>query len=216
MKMNRYTHCPARRRRVSVLCALMLAVLLAVCAPAAHADADRENVVSPGEVPVVPSASDVVPGEFVRVKAVPANIDIPEFYQEVINVSGMYIFTMPDGTVHKRIYGALDDVFGWYIPVGLDNVVPPGSEPINTTKDSLLYYEAVSEAEREAMYRQDYSGIIPPDEAVTHVDELNGVDMEDITFYCVAGVVLLCLIITIGAMAARNRKPEQDEYGGHR
>lgn len=184
----------------ALLCALLLAVCALLCVPAAYAEG-ASPAVSAADV----SSSDA-PADFTRVVAVPANVDIPDFYQEVINVSGMYIFTLPDGTVHKRIYGAIGDVYGWYIPVGQENIVYEGSRPIDPTDDALLYYAAVSVAERESMERQDFSGLLPPDEGVTEVDQVNGMPMSDVVFYCAAGVVLLCLLITIGATRARSKK----------
>ncbi len=187
----------------ALLCALFMAVSALLCVPAAYAE---------GAAPEVSSAdvsSSDIPADFTRVLAVPANVDIPDFYQEVINVSGMYIFTLPDGTVYKRIYGAIDDVYGWYIPVGQENIVYAGSHPIDPTDDALLYYAAVSVAERESMERQDFSGLLPPDEGVTEVEQVNGMAMNDVVFYCAAGAVLLCLLITIGATKARSGKKSE-------
>lgn len=178
-----------------------------------------------GAAPVVPhnsvSSADTVSGSdesgrepayFTRVASVPANVHIPEFYQQVVNVSGMYIFTMPDGTVHKRIYGALDDNFGWYLPEGPDNTVYTDSLPINTADDSKMYYDAVNQAELESLERQEFAGILPPEEFVTEVDQVKGVPVDDLIFYCVAGAVLLCLLITVGATAIRSsaRRKEND------
>ncbi len=202
----------SRRCAAMLLCAAAVFSALMLYAPEALAGADATAPVSATEVPVEPE-QETTSGEFNRVAAVPANIIVPDFYQEVINVSGMYIFTMPDGTVYKRIYGALDGIYGWYEPVGLDNRVPVNSPAIDTTEDALMYYAAVSEAEKEAMARQEYSGILPPDEAVTQVEELNGVAVSDVVFYCIAGAVALCLVITVFALSKR-RAQEAEEYTG--
>lgn len=199
-KLNR-SAAPAARLAAAVLCALMLCAAL-WCAPTAYAQ--TEGVISPTEVPVEP-VPEGSPADFVRVAAVPANVDIPDFYQQVVNVSGMYIFTMPDGTIHKRIYGALNDVYGWYEPVGQDNIVYEGSQPIDTTQDAIMYYAALSEAERESMARQDFFGLFAPEEGVTQVEQVQGIPMSELTFYCVAGVVGLCFIITVAALFSRSR-----------
>lgn len=190
-----------------MLCVVALAVSWSIHSPVAYAEGNGM------QVPVVASDSDAAEqsGQFLRVVAVPANVDIPDFYQQVINVSGMYIFTMPNGTIHKRIYGALDDVYGWYEPVGQDNIVPAGSIPIDTAKDAEMYYAAVSKAELEAMDRQDFAGILPPEDSVTEVDKLNGVPVDDLVFYCASGVVALCLLITVGALIARAVARRKDE-----
>lgn len=201
MKLNKYAAAPAVRLAAAVLCALVFITLSGTGAPAAYAQADSA-VVSASQVPEEPTPNGT-PADFERVTAVPANVDIPDFYQQVVNVSGMYIFTMPDGTIYKRIYGALNGVYGWYEPVGQDNIVYEGSRPIDPTQDALMYYAAVSEAEMESMPRQDFSGLFPPEEGVTQVEQVQGVPMEELTFYCVAGVVGLCFIITVAAFAAR-------------
>lgn len=207
-----------RRALLRWLAVLIVPVVLvaAVCTgmPAFAETDDTSAVVSPTETPVVPDPYEPLPegesGDFVRVAAVPANVYIPEFYQQVVNVSGMYIFTLPDGTVHKRLYGALNDKYGWYEPVGQDNIVYEGSLPISVADDAALYYSAVDQAELNAMDRQEYAGILPPEENTVQVEQLNGVPIGDITFYCVAGVVALCILIILCAAVSRGsnrRKP---------
>jgi len=219
MKMNEYSF-PARRcSLVATVLAAVLLALLCTGGAAVYAQAPTDQQ-APAETPTVSAAdtsfSDIPagdPGDFLRVVSVPANVQIPDFYQQVINVSGMYIFTMPDGTIYKRIYGALDDVYGWYEPVGHDNLVLKGSLPVDTAEDARMYYAALSQAELDAMERQDYSGILPPEEAVTAVDEVRGVTLSDLTYYFVGGAVALCLAITVGALIARSRHRDDEWYG---
>jgi len=207
MEINKYAHAPAVRRWAAALCLAILCTFWGWRAPAVYAqtaDEDPPEVVSSSEIPEQTDPEEPgIPADFTRVAAVPANVDIPDFYQQVINVSGMYIFTLPDGTIHKRIYGAVDDVYGWYEPKGQDNIVYVGSPLIDTNEDALMYYAAVSKADREAMPRQDFSGLLPPEDGVTAVDQVQGVPVSELIFYCIAGVVGLCLVISIGALAVQ-------------
>lgn len=154
------------------------------------------------------SDSDIPPediGNFERVSMVPMNVEIPEFYREVVNVSGMYIFTLNDGTVYKRIYGSLDGVYGWYEPVGPRNYVLKDSMPINTDNDIRLYKSSEA-ANPHVIPSQDYSGILRPDESVTNVVAVFGVPMASLFFYGGIGALLLCLVILIASRIADRRK----------
>ena len=218
MKMNGYSSRTQRSALSLLLVIAALMTLLCSGGPAVYAQAPVDQAaVSSADI----SSSDISgsdlptgdPGDFTRVISVPVNVQIPDFYQQVINVSGMYIFTMPDGKIYKRIYGALDDVYGWYEPVGPDNIVYRGSEPVDVAADSRMYYAALSQAELDAMERQDYAGILPPEDGVTIVDEVRGVTLSDLTYYLVGGAVALCLLITVGALIARSRHREDEWYG---
>ena len=218
MKMNGYSFRRGHRVPALLLTAATLLTILCGGGSVAYAQAPvDQTAVSSADISSSDlSSSDVPtgdPGDFTRVVSVPANIHIPDFYQQVINVSGMYIFTMPDGKIYKRIYGALDDVYGWYEPVGADNIVYRGSEPVDISADSRMYYAALSQAELDAMERQDYAGILPPEDAVTAVDEVQGVTLSDLTYYFVGGAVALCLLITVGALVLRSGK-RPDEWNG--
>lgn len=216
--MNRYASLFIRAARSAAAAAVAFALTAGVITSAVPA------VYAEGQAPVVShssvSSADVLsgtdlsghqPAYFTRVASVPANVHIPDFYQQVVNVSGMYIFTMPDGTVHKRIYGAIDENFGWYVPEGHDNIVYADAIPIDTADDSKMYYEAVNQADLEALERQEFAGILPPDDYVTKVDEVRGIPVDDLIYYCVAGVVLLCLLITVGATAMRSAARRRDD-----
>lgn|GEM_PF-2004419 len=220
MKMNRYAEFftrPARLLSAAIIAFALLLGAAAVSAPGVFAEGQTpeipQNTVSSADGVILEDEPDAQPAYFTRVASVPANVYIPEFYQQVVNVSGMYIFTMPDGTVYKRIYGGIDDVFGWYEPRGIDNIVYENAQPIDTADDSRMYYDAVDRAELEAMERQDFSGILPPEQGVTQVEEFRGIPVGDLTFYCVAGAVLLCLAITIGATAIRANARKNDPWG---
>ena len=212
--MNRYALRFGRTLRRALALLLVLTVFAAGCTAAAHAEGaqpqEPDNTASSSDTAAPPETPSGIPADFARVVSVPANVNIPDFYQQVVNVSGMYIFTMPDGTIYKRLYGAVDDVYGWYEPHGQDNIVYVGAVSIDTAEDARMYYEALSRAELEAMERQEYTGILPPDAPVTEVEEVQGVSVMDLTFYCVGGAVLLCLIITLTATSVRSR--EQRKY----
>jgi len=217
--MNKYASFFMRAAKAASVAAVALVLISGIvkgAAPATYAETATPNVshssVSSSDIVSGSDGSERQPAYFTRVASVPANVHIPDFYQQVVNVSGMYIFTMPDGTVHKRIYGALDDNFGWYVPEGPDNVVYTDSQPVNTADDSKMYYDAVNQAELESLERQEFAGILPPDEFVTEVEQVNGLPVDDLIFYCVAGVVLLCLLITIGATAIRSSARRRDKY----
>lgn len=214
--MNRYTTRSGGFlcRWTAALLALLAAATLFSAAVSAEGQqpAGSDNAASSSDVS---SGSDLpgrIPADFKRVASVPVNVTVPDFYQQVVNVSGMYIFTMPDGTIYKRIYGAVGNTYGWYEPVGPDNTVYIDSPLIDIFEDSRMYYEAVGNAELEAMERQEYAGILPPDAPVTEVEELQGVSVMDLTFYCVGGAVLLCLIITLTASSARSREQRNKSY----
>lgn len=141
---------------------------------------------------------------FERVALVPANIDVPEFYKQVKNVAGMYIFTMPDGTVHKRIYGALHGEFGWYIPVGSKNVVPINAEPIDIWDDIEMYNKAMEKYSLEqAGKQQGFNGLLPPEDKTSGLTAVFGYDVMRITIISAAAVVVLCIAILIGSAIAK-------------
>lgn len=213
--MNSYAYYAGLFRRAVMAAAAAAAALVlllgAAAVSAAPVYAQGENAavshssVSGGDAVSSGDGSGRPLAYFTRVASVPANVHIPEFYQRVVNVSGMYIFTMPDGTVHKRIYGAIGDEFGWYIPEGPDNIVYADCRPIDSAEDSKMYYDAVNQADLEALERQEFAGILPPDQFVTEVEQFRGVSMDDLVYYCIAGVVLLCLLITVGATLSRRK-----------
>ena len=213
MTMNGYSFFARCRAIALLLITAALLPLLSSDGLVAYAQAPTDqSAVSSADISGS-DASQGVPAEFTRVMSVPANVQIPDFYNQVVNVSGMYIFTMPDGAIYKRIYGAVDDVYGWYEPVGPDNIVYEGSLPVDTAADAKMYYDALSQAELDAMERQDYAGILPPEEAVTVVDRVQGMTLSDMTYYFVGGTVGLCLIITVGALIARSRHGDDEWYG---
>ena len=170
------------------------------------------------ETPIIPlpdvSGSDVsgadlpaaeVDPHFQRVSMIPLNVDIPDFYQEVANISGMYIFTMPDGTVKKRIYGALDGEYGWYEPTGFDYKVPPGTPKIDTDEDTEMYYDALEAAGIVAEYTSDYYGILPPEQGTVSVNALFGRPAMLIYVFCGIVTVVMCVIILISSRFGRKR-----------
>ena len=196
---------PRAARAAAALCVLLCALLLG--SRAAYA---QEAPIIP--VPVV-SGADVsgadipeVDPHFQRVSMIPLNVDIPYFYQEVANVSGMYIFTMPDGRVYKRIYGALDGEFGWYEPQGYDYKVVPGSPPVDTRKDTEMYEDALEAAGITKEYTSDYYGILPPEQGTVSVTALFGRPAMLIYVFCGIVTAVLCFIILISSRFTGNKK----------
>lgn len=167
---------------------------------------DLEESNNPPAVSPTDEVSESDAEYFERVALVPVNIDVPDFYKQVKNVAGMYIFTMPDGTVHKRIYGALHGEFGWYIPVGPKNVVPINAEPVNTWDDIELYTEAMEKYNLEQTGKQQsFSGLLPPEDKTSGVTAVFGYDVTRITVISAVAVSVLCIAILIGSAIGKKR-----------
>lgn len=187
--------------------ALLLLLTLCLLLPSVRGTAASDGLEPTGAVS--DSTPEIESGlvDFTRVSMVPANVEIPYFYQEVVNISGMYIFTTPDGVVHKRIYGALNDVYGWYVPVGAKNLIYGDAKPVDTADDVVFYENALLEAEMSSSTtKRDYTGLLPPEQGSTGVTELNGIPIIELCFYCAGGVAALCLLISICASGVRRRR----------
>lgn len=196
-------------RRTAALLAAMCLLLLTLCLPggagaAAHAtdldamlDAQLEEQYGEKE-PQPTSESDIEAADFERVPMVPFNVEIPSFYKEVGNIAGMYVFTLPDGTVCKRIYGAVGGEFGWYVPEGTNNIVPVGAEPIDVEDDIEMYNDACAAAGIDPDVGQDFSGLLPPETTVTRITEVFGWPLMQVILVCVCAVAGMCIIILIG------------------
>jgi len=190
------------RRIITVLIAA--AVLLTVFIPAFGALS--EVYASPAGT----SSSDTVVSSadaayFDRIAVIPIDVPIPEFYQQVLNVAGMYIFSTPDGTVHKRIYGALNGVYGWYIPVGPENIVPVDSTPISTADDIVMYREAIEAYEAELYDGQPFAGILPPESGSFDLPAVFGIPTGSIFKYTIIGACGFCLLILLGYAIKKSR-----------
>lgn len=188
----------------ALICALICISVPPVSAMAAPVTSATD--ISGSDVGV--SGSDAAFGQpdphFQRVSMIPLNVDIPYFYQEVANISGMYIFTMPDGTVYKRIYGSLDGEFGWYEPKGYDYKVEPGFPIIDTDKDVEMYEDALEAAGITKEYTSDYYGILPPEQGTVSVTALFGRPAMLIYIFCGIVTAVLCLIILISSRFNKN------------
>lgn len=192
------------------IAALWLALILifgsmtaVYAAPVSDADASPTDAGTSEEV----SYTDA---HFQRVRMVPINVEIPDFYNEASNISGMFFFTLPDGSVKKRIYGALDGVYGWYEPQGIENRVPPGSPLIDTNDDVEMYQEALENAGIVPEETRDYFGILPPETGVTAVYALFRKPAQLIFIGCAVIAALLCLLILVASRiikAKENNKP---------
>ena len=189
--------------RITAAAAAFFAVLLALCLAAPSAYAQDIPIISGPEVSGADvSGADVleeVDPHFQRVSMIPLNVDIPDFYQEVANISGMYIFTMPDGKVYKRIYGALDGDYGWYEPQGYDYKVAPGSPKIDTEEDTEMYMDALEAAGIVPEYTSDYYGILPPEQGTVSVNALFGRPAMLIYIFCGIVTAVLCVMILISS-----------------
>ncbi len=164
----------------------------------------------------VATSTDVVSGgdgqfvtnpNFHRVSMVPLNVEIPYFYSEVVTISGMYIFTMPDGVVYKRIYGSLDGKFGWYEPKGVSNDVPDGSPLIDTEDDVEMYETALRLAGVKNEDEQSYYGLLPPENGSPSLASVFGWSPSFVYVVCAMAAAALCLIILISSKAAK--RPEK-------
>ena len=185
------------------IAALWLALILifgsltaVYAAPVSDADASPTDVGTSEEV----SYTDA---HFQRVRMVPINVEIPDFYNEASNISGMFFFTLPDGSVKKRIYGALDGVYGWYEPQGIENKVLPGSPLIDTDEDIEMYTRALEDAGIEQLQTSDYFGILPPETGVTAVYALFRKPAQLIFIGCAVIAALLCLLIRLASRISK-------------
>lgn len=206
----------------AVTAELCLAVLLifglftaAYASPAANAAAASQTDVSAAdaaEVSYTDAEVSYSDAHFQRVRMVPINVEIPDFYNEASNISGMYFFTLPDGSVKKRIYGALDGVYGWYEPQGIENRVLPDSPLIDTDEDIEMYSRALEDAGIEQLPTSDYFGILPPDEGKTEVNAILGRPAMLIYIMSAVTAAVLCLIILIvsRAIGAKEKKNNSD------
>jgi len=188
---------------------LVLILLLTVCAvpfvPAAYAESLPPEDAAQEET-VTSSADAAGLAEFERVVMVPMNVEIPSFYDEVANIAGMYIFTMPDGTVQKRIYGALDGEYGWYVPEGADNRIYVGAKPIDVRDDIDMYYKAYKDAGIDISGSGSYSGLLPPEKPVESLATVFGYPLEYVILGCISTAGLFCIIILLCATPYRRRK----------
>lgn len=204
----------------AVMAELCLAVLLifgsATAAYASHVAntaAASQTDVSAADAATVSYADTEVSysdAHFRRVRMVPINVEIPDFYNETSNISGMFFFTLPDGSVEKRIYGALDGVYGWYEPQGIENKVLPGSPLIDTDEDIEMYTRALEDAGIEQLQTSDYFGILPPDEGKTEVNAILGRPAMLIYIMSAVTAAVLCLIILIVSRATGSKEQNND------
>lgn len=180
--MNRYA-------RVLAVISFLLTLLVASSPISAYA----ASVASGTDVA---SASDAA--YFDRIAVIPMDVEVPYFYQQVLNVAGMYIFSMPDGTVCKRIYGALNGAYGWYVPVGTGNTVPADSVPMNTEDDIAMYEAAVEEYNLKTSGEQQFTGILPPESGTYDLSTVFGYSAREFFRYLVFGAAGMCLLILLG------------------
>ena len=189
-------------KRIAALAALLLALLCSLSGMVTGAapvdpwvdDGATDDIASISDSDV--SGSDLA-ADFVRVPVVPMNVEIPSFYKEVANIAGMYIFTMPDGTIEKRIYGGIDDVYGWYIPVGPNNIVYKGSQPIDVNDDIKMYYAAYEAAGIDLRAEDDFTGLLPPEEGILGMETFFGYPIRNFIFIAFGVTAFLCIIILI-------------------
>ena len=142
--------------------------------------------------------------DFTASEAVPADVDIPEFYTRVENSSGLYIFMTADGTVHKRIYGNVDGVYGWYIAHGVDNTVLSAVPDADIDADRELY-TASPWVYTGPTRTTTHVGLLPPVPGVESVDTVFGHDSGDVFKALGGGTVIICVIILIAASRSRGK-----------
>ncbi len=170
---------------------------------AAEPNAEQSSFTEATAAEAVISSSDSA--YFDRVSVIPMNVEIPEFYQQVTTIAGMYIFTTPDGSIYKRIYGSLNGQFGWYIPEGAANVVPADAMPVNINDDIKLYQDAVK-AYASVTQASSYVGILPPEHGTYGMRTVFGSPIEKLLFGSVVLVLLLCFFIIV-LRSLKSKKP---------
>lgn len=143
-------------------------------------------------------------GIFLPAEFLPSFATVPEFYIKVENVNGLYMFMDRYGAAHKRRYGSIDGVYGWYETSGASYDVADHSFPVNVAKDRELAY-----AGTPVVSGTDYIGILPPDEGVTEVTTIFGVKLWDFILWAGIFVVVVCGIIAVVGVTAVNKKRRQ-------
>jgi len=195
-------------RRIFSIAIASVFLLTAFCAGHGTVFTAYATATSASQSDIVVSSADAA--YFDRIAVIPIDVEVPEFYQKVLNVAGMYIFSMPDGTIHKRIYGALNGVYGWYIPVGTENIVPLNSSPIDIHEDIAIYEEAMILYEAEQGGNQPYYGILPPETGSFDLPEVFGIASADIFKYSLITAAVLCLLILAGYAVRINKRKRQN------
>ncbi len=179
-----------------LICILIAFVLLFAGCPAMLAAPDDGELSDGAEAQQTVTPSDA--SYFDRIAVIPIDVEIPYFYQQVLNIAGMYIFTTPDGMVHKRIYGALNDVYGWYIPVGPEHIVSVDAQPIDVADDIVMYEEAMAAYRLENPEEHPFTGILPPEDGTYRITDLFGYSVSDLVKYSLLSAGGLCLFILFG------------------
>lgn len=144
-------------------------------------------------------------GIFEPCEYIPSFAHVPDFYTPIENVTCMYMFIDVDGVPHKRWYGSIDGVYGWYAVEDGEQTVKNYSMPVNVEDDrAMLYRKSVNEYSSEDDL--GYVGLLPPEEEQTRVQSIFGVPIMDFVLYAAAGVAVLCIIIMISAAAVKSRR----------
>ena len=160
------------------------------------------------------SDSDIDPtrplADFIPSEGVPADVEIPEFYMEVANSMGLYIFMTADGTVYKRIYGSVDGVYGWYVASGTSNTVYADTPMVNIEADKEIYYASPWVIKTDDGL-QEYAGILPPEEGIDSLDTILGVPLKNIAFISFGVVAVICIFI-LGRASSNKKRYRQRRY----
>lgn len=144
-------------------------------------------------------------GVFEPCEYIPSFATVPDFYVPIENVTCMYMFIDSEGIPHKRWYGSVDGVYGWYAVEDGEMRVRDYSMPINVEDD-----RAMLKVKTDNKYSSEddlgYVGLLPPEESKTEISELFGVPIDDFIFYGGICVAVLCMVIMAVAIVVKSRR----------
>lgn len=186
--------------------AILFIIALLFCVPAVSA----QELISPSDASASDvSASDVTAsdiygtGKFVPAEYLPSFASVPYFYTKVENLNNLYMFVDVFGNAYKRRYGSIDGVYGWYEATGPLNEVADHSFPVNVQKDesllSLYNTEVITDTD-------SYIGILPPEENVSKVSTIFGVEITEFLIWALTAVFVFCALIIIAAICRRGQR----------
>ena len=186
-------------KRLTAVVLVLLALLM--CAPAVFA----QELTSPSDASGSDiSGSDIYgTGKFVPAEYLPSFASVPSFYTKVENLNNLYMFVDIYGSAHKRRYGSIDGVYGWYEATGALNEVADHAFPVNVEKDKQLMSLTGTE---ELSGSDSFIGIIPPEESVEQVSTIFGVEITDFLIWALSAVFVFCALIIIAAVCRRGSK----------
>ncbi|MDR1002573.1 MAG: hypothetical protein LBL82_04815 [Oscillospiraceae bacterium] len=159
--------------------------------------------ISASEAQTEPVSATDMSGVFIPAEYLPWTVEKPTFYLEVTNVSCLYVFSDVSGIVHKRYYGTINGVAGFYAAFGETNTVEDNSLPIDTEDDKLISAEYQLELRNEGKLPGKF---IPDEKEVDRVDTIFGIPFIKFIIYAIGGAVLFLGAIMLAASWVRRRQ----------